>query len=103
MVKAAYDIWQERGVWNDQTFTAIDSVVMKYLSKRQISLPDNPKKALDRLETLVTQEFSLDGYDDSNMGMLSASGNERIWQRYIGLPLLGRRVLCVDGLCVGGQ
>ena len=84
VVKAAYDIWQERGVWNDQTFTAIDSVVMKYLSKRQISLPDNPKKALDRLETLVTHEFSLDDYDDSNMGMLSASGNERIWKRYIG-------------------
>ena len=84
VVKAAYDIWQERKVWDDQTFSAIDAKVMKYLSKRQISLPANPKKALDRLETLVTQEFSYEGYDDSNMGMLSASGNERIWQRYIG-------------------
>lgn len=84
VVKSAYDIWQERGVWDDRTFAAIDTRVMKYLSKRKITLPGKPEKALQRLEILVTQEFSYDGYDESNMGMLSASGNERIWQRYIG-------------------
>jgi len=84
VVKAAYDIWQERKVWDDKTFSAIDAKVMKYLSKRQITLPGEPLKALDRLETLVTQEFSYDVYDDSNIGMLSANGNERIWKRYIG-------------------
>lgn len=84
VVKAAYDIWQERKVWDDKSFSAIDVEVSKYLSKRRISLPDNTAKALERLETLVTQEFSIDDYDESNMGMLSASGNERIWTRYIG-------------------
>ena len=84
VVKAAYDIWDESRVWDDKTFSAIDAKVMEYLSKRQITLPGESRKALDRLETLVTQEFSYDGYEDSNMGMLSADGNERIWQRYIG-------------------
>ena len=45
VVKAAYDIWQERKVWDDQAFSAIDAEVVKYLPKRQISLPENPKKA----------------------------------------------------------
>ena len=74
---------QRSGEWSEEVFIFYDKEVNKYLSEKKITLPSDAAKALPRLEKIISENFSFEGYDDSNMGMHVSNGNDRIWSRYL--------------------
>lgn len=80
VVNASINI-QQKG--EDIDFGKIDKLVKEYIAKKKIPLPRDVDKRIKCIEDVCRTKFNIEGYDDSNMGLLLANGTSCLFDMYI--------------------
>ena len=80
VVNASVNI-QQKG--DDIDFGKIDLLVKDYLAKKKIPLPRDVNRRIKCIEDVCKTKFSIEGYDDSNMGLIFANGTSFLFDMYI--------------------
>jgi hypothetical protein len=80
VVKPSINI-QQSG--DEKCFDKIDVLVNDYLDKKKISLPSDVDKRIQCIAEICRTKFSIDGYDESNVGMNISDGTRRLFEGYI--------------------
>lgn len=80
VVKPAINIQQRAG---ETDFGKIDVLVRNYLDKKKISLPADADKRIRRIAEICRANFNIEGYDQSNVGLLVANDTWQLFEAYV--------------------